>query len=134
MILKGFIYSLIMWCILAVLAIGNGTLREFGIKQFVGDPWANHISVATAIVIIFFATYIFFRIFKSMFHLKDAVLIGFCWVVLTMAFEFLFGHYVAAKPWKELFQQYNLASGNLWVIALITIGLSPIAALKMIRK
>lgn len=128
-----FIYSLVMWLVLAILAIANGALREFAIKQFIADPWANHISVATGIIIIFLATYFFFRFFKTIFRLSDAVIIGICWVILTVAFEFLFGHYVMDKSWEQLLQQYNLASGNLWVIVLIAVGLSPWAAYKLNR-
>jgi hypothetical protein len=133
MTLRGFLFSFIMWLILAVLAILNGLIREFGVKKLIGEPWANHISVATGIIIIFFATYLFFKIFKSIFRLKDAILIGICWVILTVAFEFLFGHYVTGHNWEELLAQYNVMDGNLWPLALLAIGLSPWAAYRLVK-
>jgi hypothetical protein len=122
-----------MWLVLAILAIANGTLREFGLKQFITEPWAHHLSAGTAILIIFLATFLFFKIFRSMFRLKDAIVIGLYWIILTVAFEFLFGHFVSGTSWEELLQMYNLASGNLWVLVLIAIGLSPFVAMRLIK-
>lgn len=133
MVIRGFVYSLIMWIVLGLLAFANGSLREFGIKKFVAEPWAHHISVVTGIIIIFLATLIFFNIFKSLFSLKDAIIIGLCWIILTVAFEFLFGHYVTGHTWEELVQQYDILSGNLWLVALIAIGVSPWAAMRLIK-
>lgn len=133
MILRGFVYSILMWVILGVLAVANGSLREFGIKKFIGEPWAHHISVVTGIIIIFLATLIFFKIFKSLFSLKDAIIIGLCWLILTVAFEFLFGHYVSGLSWDELVRQHDILSGNLWLLVLAAIGLSPWAAMRLLK-
>ena len=51
--------------------------------------------------------------------------IGLLWVALTLAFEFLFGHYVAGKSWSEVCQVFNVARGNLFLVALIVAGLAP---------
>ena len=133
MTIRGCSYSLIMWLVLAVLAVINGTIREFGIKKFIGDPWANRISVLTGITIFFVASYVFMTIFKSYYSSKDTVLVGIGWVVLTVAFEFLFGHYATGHSWDELLQQYNVLAGNLWPFALLAIGLSPWVAFKLIK-
>ena len=37
------------------------------------------------------------------------------WLGMTLAFEFLFGHYIAGKSWSLLLADYNLAAGRLWV-------------------
>ena len=38
--------------------------------------------------------------------------IGAAWVVLTVIFEFGFGHYVDGKSWSELLENYNLPAGR----------------------
>ena len=131
---RGCLYSIIMWFVLAVLAIINGSIREFGLKKFIGEPLAHHISVITGIGIIFIATLIFFKIFRSLFKLKDAVLIGVSWLILTVAFEFVFGHFVRGLSIQELLKQYDIFGGELWILMLIAIALSPWAAFRLIKK
>lgn len=130
---RGCLYSVIMWVILAVLAIINGSIREFAIKKYIGDPWAHHISVITGIGIIFIASLIFFSIFKSLFKLKDAILIGLSWLILTAAFELIFGHFIRGFSMEELLKQYDLFGGESWVLFLIGIALAPWAALRILK-
>jgi hypothetical protein len=44
---------------------------------------------------------------------------------MTVAFEFLFGRLVAHKPWGELLQASDPATGNLWLLVLLAIVVSP---------
>jgi len=41
-------------------------------------------------------------------------------VTLTVAFEFLAGHYVFGTPWHQLVADYNIFRGRIWVLVLIT--------------
>jgi len=52
-------------------------------------------------------------------------LIGIAWLVMTVLFEFLFGRLVARKPWGELLQAYDPTTGNLWLLVLLAIAVSP---------
>lgn len=54
--------------------------------------------------------------------------IGLFWLVLTVCFEFLFGHYVAGHPWERLLADYNLLAGRLWVLILATLLFTPALA------
>jgi hypothetical protein len=47
------------------------------------------------------------------------------WLVLTVIFEFLFGHFVMGHPWSSLFHDYNLLAGRVWVLVLIWIAAAP---------
>ncbi|MDQ3766109.1 MAG: hypothetical protein M3346_02030 [Actinomycetota bacterium] len=51
--------------------------------------------------------------------------IGGAWLVLTILFEFGFGHYVDGKMWSELFQNYNLIEGRVWTLVVIWMGVAP---------
>ena len=55
-------------------------------------------------------------------------MIGIGWVVMTVLFEFLFGRVVAHKSWGELFQTYNILTGNLWLLVLVVVAVSPYIA------
>jgi hypothetical protein len=37
----------------------------------------------------------------------QAIIIGLVWLGMTVAFEFLFGHYVAKRSWNQLLCDYN---------------------------
>lgn len=52
-------------------------------------------------------------------------LIGSSWLSMTVAFEFLLGRLVVHKPWGELLQAYDPSTGNLWLLVLLTIAVSP---------
>jgi hypothetical protein len=44
-------------------------------------------------------------------NFKQAFLIGFIWMVLTVAFEFSLGR-LSNKSWEYLFRDYNLFAGG----------------------
>jgi hypothetical protein len=51
--------------------------------------------------------------------------VGLIWVALTLAFEFLAGHYVFHNPWSRLLEDYNVVRGRIWILVLITTLMSP---------
>ena len=50
---------------------------------------------------------------------------------MTVFFEFLFGRLVAHKSWGELLQAYDPTTGNLWLLVLLVIAVSPYLAAKL---
>ena len=56
---------------------------------------------------------------------RDALSMGAIWVVLSVLFEFGFGHYVDDDSWEELLDNYDLTEGNLWILILLWIGVGP---------
>jgi hypothetical protein len=47
------------------------------------------------------------------------------WLGMTVAFEFLFGHYVAKRAWNELRRDYNLFAGRVWLVILVWVTIAP---------
>ena len=45
---------------------------------------------------------------------------------MTVAFEFLTGHYVFRTPWAKLVADYNLFSGRIWLLVLATSAFAPL--------
>jgi hypothetical protein len=62
---------------------------------------------------------------------QQALAVGIIWLCLTVAFEFLFGHYVANHPWSRLIQDYNLLSGRLWALVLLAVAAAPYVVYKL---
>jgi hypothetical protein len=122
-------YSL-AWFGIVILAIINGAIRELTYKPFVGDLAAHQISTVTLLIL--FAVYVWaigekWKIGSA----KDAWIIGLLWFVMTVAFEFLFGHYVDGQPWPTLFHDYNILAGRVWVIILIAAFVGPYCSYRM---
>ena len=58
-------------------------------------------------------------------------MIGLAWLGMTVLFEFIFGRLMVRKSWGELLQAYDITSGNLWLLVLLVIAISPILAAKL---
>jgi hypothetical protein len=55
--------------------------------------------------------WVFMRIWRPG-SARHALTIGLVWLGMTAAFEFLFGHYMAKRPWRDLLHDYNLCAGR----------------------
>ena len=115
---------LVAWVGAPVLAVANGALREFAYKDQVGESAANQISVAPLVALLG----LYFWILQRRWPLattREALSIGAIWVALSVLFEFGFGHYVEGDSWSYLFQTYNVAEGNIWILILLWIAVGP---------
>jgi hypothetical protein len=114
-----------VWCGFAVAAIVNGVARERALRPAVGRA-AEPLSACTLIAVILAGTDAFVR--RVVPHRSDGALlaIGGLWVAGTIAFEFLFGHYVAHEPWKKLLSNYDVRQGRLWPLVLLTLLVAPV--------
>ena len=52
----------------------------------------------------------------------EALGIGALWLVLTLAFEFLVGHYLFHKPWAVLLEGYDVSRGRIWPAVLVVVS------------
>jgi hypothetical protein len=50
------------------------------------------------------------------------------WSSASIAFEFLFGHYVHKDSWSKLLHAYNLLDGRLWLVDVLGIAAAPAVA------
>ncbi|RYY89865.1 MAG: hypothetical protein EOO15_04925 [Chitinophagaceae bacterium] len=115
-----------------LIAIFNGTLRDLGYKKWMGDLAAHQLSTVTLMV--FFAFYIRFVVLRFPPASEvQALAIGLFWVALTLAFEFGFGRY-RGHPWAELFADYNLLRGRLWVLIPVWVGIAPYLFHKLMQR
>jgi hypothetical protein len=113
-----------VWLILALAMIANGAFREVALRQAIGPANAQIVSAVLGVVIILAITRWAFRRLAGAgtrpLVIASAVLVG-----LTVAFEFLFGHYVDRKTWTELVADYAIWRGRLWPIVLLVLALTP---------
>lgn len=116
---------LLAWFPMIPIAIGNGVLRERWYGKHVGSLEAHQISTATAIALFGIYIWLVMRALRPASG-RQAIVIGLTWLVLTVAFEFLFGHYVAGHSWQSLLDDYDLLSGRLWVLVLAWLAIAPL--------
>lgn len=119
--------SVVIWFGLLALAILNGGLREGVLVPRFGRGLAQALSTIMLSVLIFVAGWLSIRWIAPS-TLQDAWVIGVLWVALTIAFEFLAGHFLFGKPWEELLADYNLFAGRIWVMVLVVTLITPIVA------
>lgn len=112
------------WIPMVFLAIINGIIRGAVFEGSVNELRAHQLSTLTGVII--FAVYIWavdrWMPFESA---GRAWLVGVVWLFMTVAFEFLFGHYVMKHTWTHLFEDYNIFAGRLWVLVLLWVLIAP---------
>lgn len=115
---------LIAWFVLLAVAVINGVLRDFTYGRHVSEMFAQQLSTVSGILMFGVVIHQFVRRWPPASG-RQAIYIGLFWMVLTVAFEFLFFHYVAGHPWHELLANYDIASGRLWPLILLWVAFAP---------
>jgi len=112
------------WIPLLILAILNGVLREAGYRRFMSELAAHQLSTLTLIILS--GCYLWLLTLRWRIETAgQALAIGVMWLALTLAFEFVFGHFVMGHPWQRLFHDYNLLQGRVWALFLVWIAIAP---------
>ncbi len=112
------------WFVLLVVAVVNGGLRDFTYGRHMPELLANQLSCASGILLFGIVIRWFVRRYPPA-SARQAWGIGLFWLALTVAFEFLFFHYVAGHPWSELLANYDIAEGRLWPLILLWVASGP---------
>lgn len=118
------LYAIGVWIILVFLAVLNGISRGLYTPR-VGKQWAHVISTITAIIMFLAVVYLFLRYGGVDHSQTDLIILGIYWTILTVVFEFLFGHYVVKHPWEMLLVDYDLRKGRVWSLFLLTMLIGP---------
>ena len=121
--------SLIIWLCFIPVAILNGGLREYILVKAISEKWALPVSGITLSVCIFLTTWLLLPRITRAVTIKDCWLIGICWSVLTIAFEFIIG-LAGGNTTAEILNAYDPATGNLWLLVLAITLLSPVTTKK----
>jgi len=114
----------LMWCALLVIASINGMAREAVLIPRTGEVAGRAISTLALSAFIVIFTWISIPWIGPR-SAEQAWAVGIVWVLLTLAFEFLAGHYLFHNPWNQLLEDYNVLRGRIWILVLITTLVSP---------
>jgi hypothetical protein len=122
--------ALAVWCLLLLLAVLNGGVRDTWLSPWLGDPIGRAISTLLLCGLIFLATWLTIGWIRPT-SSGAALGVGALWVVLTLAFELGVGHFGFGKPWPELLADYDLSRGRIWVAVLVVTLLAPLWAARL---
>lgn len=120
-----FTKGLLMWLLFAVVAITSGILREKFLTPRLGSMKAHLIGTVAVLVAIFLLIYFLLGSTLLESTTRQAWILGFTWLGMTICFEFLFGHYVVGHSWEHLLADYNIFKGRIWGLFLIGITVFP---------
>ena len=124
---------LFVWLLLAIVAIANGILRQSTYSKIVPELAAHQISTITAVLASGVVVWIVNRHW-AIESTSQALIIGGCWLVMTIAFEFGFGHYIAGHSWEKLTADYNLLQGRVWSLFLVWMAMMPFVIHKLAQR
>ncbi len=122
----------LIWIPMVPIAIGNGVLRQLWYGKYMSELKAHQLSTLTGVLLFSLYIWAVIRTWRPA-SSAQALSIGLIWLGLTVAFEFLFGHYAAGHSWDRLLQDYNVFAGRLWVAVLIWVTISPYAFYRLQR-
>ena len=116
-----------VWALLLVIAILNGGVREGWITPRWGPRTGNIASTLSLAALILLTAWLSIRWLRISTP-GGALRVGMLWLVFTLAFEFLAGHYLFRRSWPSLWAEYDLSQGRIWVLVLLVTCLAPLLA------
>jgi hypothetical protein len=119
-----------LWLGFLLVAIGCGMLREKFLVPGFGPLGGRALGTLLVGAIIFGLTYAYVGTLKGATRFSLFKL-GLCWTTATIAFEFVFGHYVMGHSWDSLWADYHVFQGRLWPLVLLVTLFGPLVAQKI---
>jgi hypothetical protein len=119
-----------LWFGLLCIAVANGALRELVYGPTLSELGAHQLSTLTACCAFFLYTWLVGKRWPIV-DGTTAMKIGLMWLLMTVVFETWMVMVLQGKDLQALLHSYDIASGQLWVLVLLTALLSPLAVVKI---
>jgi hypothetical protein len=116
--------SFVVWLIVIAAEILHGIARGIFLVPCVGQFRSSQIGVFTGSLIILAIALLFVRWIGAN-RSSQLLGIGVLWLVLTLTFAFLFGHFVMGASWDRIAPDYNVLHGGLLPFGMVVLALSP---------
>lgn len=113
----------LLWLPMIVIAFANAMIREKIFINHFTEVRAHQLSTIT--LIFFCSIYTWFVYSRLQIQSsKQAVLVGFVWMLLTIVFEVMLGR-LTHKSWSFILRDYNILAGRLWPVFLLVLLMLP---------
>lgn len=124
-----FVKAFLLWLGIVPCAILNGTLREIVTEPLLGSVIALPLSGILLCGMVFAIAYFFIpKIEKG--AAATYLLIGVMWFALTNLFDFSMT-VRGDRPLSDFFDMFDITTGNLWSLVVVTCLISPVLTAKM---
>lgn len=117
--------AFVVWVALAAAMSALGTVRERILARRLGELAAHRVSCLAGSLLILAVAYVALPRLGVLDAPDLQLEIGAFWLLLTLPFELVFGHWVAGQPWSRLLENYNLLHGRLFILILVVVLLAP---------
>ena len=122
--------AIIIWIVIIFAEVLHGIARNAFLTPYVGDFRARQIGIFTGSIMIFAIALVSVRWIRAS-RAAELLAVGFLWLGLMLAFEFLFGHFALGYSWERLASDYNVIKGGLMPIGMLVLTFSPLIAGKV---
>jgi hypothetical protein len=116
--------ALLVWLLLCLVAVANGTVRQFLLVPHVG-AYAGHVISTLSLSLLILGVAWLSIGWIAPATPRQAWAVGALWVGATIAFEFLAGHYLFRNPWSKLLADYDVRQGRVWLLVLVATAVAP---------
>ncbi len=114
----------ITWFGIVVLGLVNATIHQVVYARFVSELAGHQISTLTFGILVGLYAWAL-STFLKLHSPGQAIGVGLMWMILTVIFEFSFGHYVVGDSWSKLLGDYNILESRVWGLFILWVGLAP---------
>jgi hypothetical protein len=115
---------ILAWVGASVLGVANGVARETTYSDRVGDDAAHVISTGMLLMLLGGYMWLLQRRWPLESR-REALSVGATWTLMTIAFEFGFGHWVDGDSWSELLENYDVTAGKVWIFVPVAMAAGP---------
>lgn len=117
--------ALLIWFAILVLASVNGAARARWLIPRFGETPGRALSTVILGAVVFLLTWLTIGWIRPA-SSAEALKIGVLWLGMTLAFEFLAGHFLFGTAWSALLEDYDVTRGRIWILVLVLVLLAPL--------
>jgi hypothetical protein len=117
--------AFLTWLGFALVAVAGGIGRVVWLEPRLGEYAANMVETLGLVAVLAGTIWIAVPWLVPGLGQQEVRSLGIFWFCLTIAFEFLFGHFVDGASWSALLANYDITAGRFWILVPVTMGLGP---------
>jgi hypothetical protein len=117
--------ALLLWVGMAFVISANGVVGSLVVARRLGEYGGHVYKSLIAVAIVAGASLVYARGTAGAGWQGAAWGAGVLWVCLTVAFEFVAGHYLFGNPWDRLLADYRFWHGRLWTLVVLATLVGP---------
>lgn len=112
------------WILMLLVSVANGAFRDVTYGKHMSELAAHQLSTLISVLLLGAVMWICIQFYPPP-SAQHAIVIGLMWSAMTVVFEFLFFHIIGGHSWPELFANYNILEGRVWMVVVLWLATAP---------